>query len=85
MPALLDTHSFLWLASDETRLSVPALNYIKDAHNRLVLSIASGWEISIKHSKGRLELDVPLEELLVEVPARCRSTCCRSRRPTWLR
>ena len=70
MPALLDTHTFRWLTGDQTRLSDPALAYLRDAQNRLFLSVASAWEIAIKHRKGRLELDVPLSELLTDVPAR---------------
>ena len=70
MPALIDTHAFLWLTGDQTRLSDAALAYLRDAQNRLLLSVASAWEIAIKHGKGRLELDIPLSELLADVPSR---------------
>lgn len=70
MPALLDTHSFIWLASDETRLSQTAATFLRDVSNRLFLSIASEWEIALKHGKGRLALDLPLREFLIDVPAR---------------
>ena len=70
MAALLDTHSFLWMASDESHLSALALQYLRDATNLLLLSTASQWEIAIKFGKGRLELDVPLREMLVDVPMR---------------
>ena len=70
MAALLDTHSFLWLASDESHLSAAALHYLRDAANPLLLSTASQWEIAIKFGKGRRELDVPLREMLVDVPQR---------------
>lgn len=70
MPALLDTHAFLWLTGDQTRLSDAASEYLRDAQNRLFLSVASAWEIAIKHGKGRLELDIPLSELLADVPSR---------------
>ena len=70
MPALLDTQEFLWLTGGRTRLSAAALAYLRDRENRLFLSIASAWEIAIKHGKGRLELDVPLSELLTDVPVR---------------
>ncbi len=68
MPALIDTHTFLWLASDESRLSSTSQAYLQDTSNRLFLSIASGWEIAIKVSRGRLEVDVPLLQLLTVVP-----------------
>lgn len=70
MPALIDTHTFLWMASDELRLGPTALAYVKDRNNRLLLSIASGWEIAIKVGNGRLAIGVPLQELLLNVPAR---------------
>ena len=34
MPALIDTHAFLWLTGDQTRLSDAALAYLRDAQNR---------------------------------------------------
>ena len=83
MPALLDAHSFLWLTSDEARLSAASLAYVRDARNRLLLSIAGEWEIAIKHAKGHLDLQLPLEELLVDVPARLSIDCCLSPQRTW--
>src|SRR5207244_319380 len=68
MLALIDTHTFLWLVSDDSQLTSTARSYLQDASNRLFLSVASGWEIAIKMSRGRLQLDVPLEQLLVDVP-----------------
>lgn len=54
MPALLDTHSFLWLASDEARLCPSALVYVRNLRNRLVLSVSSFWgeRHRIKHQVG---------------------------------
>ncbi|HEX8522582.1 MAG TPA: type II toxin-antitoxin system VapC family toxin [Tepidisphaeraceae bacterium] len=68
MPALIDTHTFLWLVSDAGKLSELAKSHIQDTQNRLLLSMASAWEIAIKFGHGRLELDVPLEQLLIDVP-----------------
>ena len=68
MDALLDTHTYLWLTSDETQLGANALSAVKDLNNRLYLSIASEWEIAIKVGNGRLSIAVPLDELLTVVP-----------------
>ena len=54
MRALLDTHTFLWWITDDTRLSPRARKLIVDGHNRLFFSAASGWEIAIKARLGRL-------------------------------
>jgi len=70
MPSLIDTHTFLWMTSDESRLSAPALSMVKSAGNALFLSIASEWELAIKVANGRLSIGMPLQELLIEVPRR---------------
>ena len=70
MPALIDTHTFIWLVADEGRLGPAASVYLRDKTNRVFLSIASAWEIALKVGKGRLQLDLPLEEFLTDVPAR---------------
>jgi PIN domain nuclease of toxin-antitoxin system len=70
MAAILDTHAFLWLVSGDPRLSAAAREYAKDPANPLWLSAASGWEIGIKFGLGRLQLDLPLSQLLTESIAR---------------
>lgn len=55
---LLDTHAFLWWATDDDRLSPAAREAI--AEGRVLLSVATPWEMTIKQALGRLELrDVP--------------------------
>jgi PIN domain nuclease of toxin-antitoxin system len=57
---LLDTCSFLWLALQPTRLSNTAAAVLNDAENVLFFSHASAWEITLKHSAGKLSLpDTP--------------------------
>lgn len=53
MNVLLDTHVFLWLAEDSQQLSKAARDAIWDA-DRIVLSVASTWEVGIKHSLKKL-------------------------------
>lgn len=63
MRALLDTHTFLWLVSAPDRLGEQR-RFVEDTRNELLLSAASSWEISIKHSLGRLELPEPPERFV---------------------
>lgn len=54
MDLLLDTHVFIWWNMDHTRLSEAVQGAIADAENRIVVSAASVWEISIKRMIGKL-------------------------------
>jgi PIN domain nuclease of toxin-antitoxin system len=53
---LLDTHSLLWLVTDDPRLSDTARNTFLDSDNELLCSAVVGFEIAVKHSLGKLEL-----------------------------
>ena len=55
MRYLLDTHAFLWLASDDARLSARAREVFLSTENEFLLSVASIWELAIKASLGRLD------------------------------
>jgi PIN domain nuclease of toxin-antitoxin system len=66
MNFLLDTHALLWLFDDDDRLSANAKETIADPDNRILISIASLWEIAIKMSLSKLALDIPLEQLFDE-------------------
>ena len=57
MRLLLDTHTLLWWTTDDKRLQVPERDAIADEDSIVWVSAASLWEISIKASLGRLELD----------------------------
>lgn len=59
MKLLLDTCAFLWLAAEPNRLSQAATAALDDDANERWLSDATLWEISLKHSVGKL----PLPEL----------------------
>jgi PIN domain nuclease of toxin-antitoxin system len=56
MDLLLDTHALLWNIEDDPRLSARVGVALEDRTNRLVLSIASLWEISTNLANGRLRL-----------------------------
>jgi PIN domain nuclease of toxin-antitoxin system len=56
MRILLDTHIFIWMATEPERLSQRFTESIIDRQNSLFLSLASIWEIQIKVALGKLDL-----------------------------
>jgi PIN domain nuclease of toxin-antitoxin system len=64
--ALLDTHTFLWWNLDAPRLSRTSRDVLGEGENVFLLSVASIWEIAIKHARGRLDLPKPPSEYLPE-------------------
>ncbi|HRI29042.1 MAG TPA: type II toxin-antitoxin system VapC family toxin [Chitinophagales bacterium] len=67
MRLLLDTHTFLWYYSGSAELSDAARACIDDINNEFWISTASLWEIAIKHSIGKLDLDGSFEEFCQDV------------------
>ena len=63
MEYILDTHTFLWFINGDKQLSEKAKKSIEDTSATKYISIATLWEIAIKVSIGKLELDMPFEEL----------------------
>jgi PIN domain nuclease of toxin-antitoxin system len=59
---LLDTHTFLWAASDPSRLSARATELCETGD--LLLSVASVWEIAIKVQIGKLRIPGPVREFI---------------------
>ena len=66
MRVLLDTQAFLWWVSGADRLTTRARSVIADPGNRVLISVASAWEIAIKSATGRLELEGPAETYVPE-------------------
>jgi len=64
MKVLLDTHAFIWWDSDPTKLSPQARSACKDRTNVVLLSVASAWEMQIKLQLGKLDLRLPLAEII---------------------
>jgi PIN domain nuclease of toxin-antitoxin system len=54
MKVLLDTHALLWWLLDDPQLPVTARRAIADRETMVLVSAASGWEISTKVRIGRL-------------------------------
>ncbi len=51
------------------KLSEKATQVCQDDENTLYLSTVSLWEMQIKHQRGKLELGVPLEQVVREQAA----------------
>ena len=66
MKLLLDTHAFIWYDNDPEKLSRRVQELCKDPENILLLSVASIWEMQIKSQLGKLQLRMPLPELIRE-------------------
>jgi len=56
MRIVLDTHAFLWAASDDRRLSPRAREIVDDPDSELLLSAASAYQIGVKVARGKLQL-----------------------------
>jgi PIN domain nuclease of toxin-antitoxin system len=63
MNLLLDTHIVIWFITNDDKLSKKVKNLIEDPKNKCFVSIASYWELSIKYSLGRLNLNSTIEEI----------------------
>ena len=61
---LLDTHVLLWWLDDPVSLEAPARRLIADPRNRVFVSAAVAWEITIKRQLGKLEAPDDLEAAL---------------------
>ena len=56
MKILLDTCTFLWIITDNPKLSLQAKKLFVDPYNEVYLSVASTWEIAVKYTLGKLQL-----------------------------
>lgn len=56
MKILLDTCTFLWLASGDDRLSSTVKNLVTLQENKVLLSTISAWEVVIKYKSKKLHL-----------------------------
>jgi PIN domain nuclease of toxin-antitoxin system len=63
---LLDTHIWIWSVGDRTRLRPRVLKALESSANELWLSPISVWEVTILVEKGRVVLNVGVEEWIGE-------------------
>ncbi len=70
MRLLLDTCAGLWLFNDQPELSDAARAAVADPENELIIHQVTLWEMTLKHSLGKLPLLAPPGEVLAEGMAR---------------
>lgn len=70
MKLLLDTCTFLWIVADAPALSRRARELFQSPDNEVYLSVASAWEIAVKHGIGRLPLPMGPERFVPEMRER---------------
>jgi PIN domain nuclease of toxin-antitoxin system len=63
---LLDTHIWIWSVGDKARLRPRVLRALESSANELWLSPISVWELTILVEKGRVVLNVGVEEWIGE-------------------
>lgn len=63
MKYLIDTHMFIWFVENSPKLSSSIKNLIEDENSEIFISIASLWEVSIKTSINKLQLNRKYEEI----------------------
>lgn len=66
MRFLLDTQIFIWWDSEPEKLPARLSALFEDPSHTFVLSIASVWEMQIKAQLGKLDLNRPLNEIVVD-------------------
>ena len=63
MDLLIDTHAIIWFITDSAKLPMKTKQIIENKGNNCYVSLATYWEIAIKHSLGRLVLISDLETI----------------------
>jgi PIN domain nuclease of toxin-antitoxin system len=64
MKLLLDTHSFIFYVDRPDALPSTARAALEEGSNDLFLSLVSPWEMQIKLTLGKLQLNKPVAELV---------------------
>ncbi len=62
MKLLLDTHTFIWWDREPSRIPATTLELLQ--RSELLVSLVSLWEIQIKTQIGKLNLNMPLAEMV---------------------
>jgi len=56
MSYLLDTHTLIWAIKERKKLSQAVIEILENADNTIFVSAITFWEIALKFSNGKLEL-----------------------------
>jgi PIN domain nuclease of toxin-antitoxin system len=60
---MLDTHTLLWVIGKTDKLSKKVVQEIQNPGNEVIVSAVSLWEIALKHSIGKLEVDFDIKKI----------------------
>ncbi|WP_197167745.1 type II toxin-antitoxin system VapC family toxin [Neorhodopirellula pilleata] len=61
---MLDTHTLYWFIEGDAKLSTPAAAVIGEPTNTILFSPASYWEMAIKISLGKWQLNQPYSDFI---------------------
>ena len=67
MNILLDTHAIKWFFDGDERLSQSAIDAICHYENDVYVSVASLWEVAIKLSIGKLQVNGGIDKFIEAV------------------
>lgn len=67
MNYLLDTHTFIWAISERENLSSSVRQILGDSDNTIFVSSLTFWEISLKFSLGKLNIQGTLPNELTKL------------------
>jgi PIN domain nuclease of toxin-antitoxin system len=62
MKYLLDTHTLIWFMKGDSKLPVAVRELITNDYANCYVSIISFWELAIKISLGKIDLEIPFIE-----------------------
>ena len=64
MKFLIDTHTLLWIVTNDIKLSEKANKLYLNSDNLIFISLASIWEMAIKISIKKLSIKEPLKDFI---------------------
>ena len=64
MKYILDTHIFIWVLSDLSKLSANQLAVMNNKKHEFFISPATMWEMAIKVRIGKLALSSPFDKMI---------------------
>ncbi len=67
MKYLLDTHTLIWFIEGDGKLHQNLKSAIENPENQIFVSIVTFWEIAIKQSLNKLELNNSIEDYINKV------------------
>jgi len=64
---LIDTHTLIWFLEGDSQISTVAVSTIENNPGTTFVSIASLWEIGIKSSLGKLDINLTFQGMVQEI------------------